>query len=226
MHIFIYYHQYLLFCVLEPSSLNNSLGYDRNRGLGLNSKSLSGKYYRPQPNMDSDDLNNKQIQNSRSTRLLNNKPLQGLYYRNKEIDRQNSMTSEDLNSQPSNGLYNIKKQNNKTLKDQNITNRQNSKTSDFRDYPNLTKTKINPSVWRIARQKSLAPSSYEDVSQQISVGNDNTNMMNIMNSIKQPLNGQNIIFKSFRKCCINGECRMLQDEEECKIDDYFVSNLN
>jgi len=206
--------------------LNNSLGYDRHRGLGLNSKSLSGKYYRQQPNTDSDDLNNKQIQHSRSSRFLNNKPLKDLYYRNKEIDGQNSMTSEDLNSKPLNGLNSIKKQNDKTLKHQNIMNRQNSKTSYFRDYPNLTKTIINnPSVRRIALQKSLAPSSNEDVSQQVSVGNENLNIMNIMNSIKNPSNGQNVIFKSFRKCCINGDCRMLQDGEECRIDDYFVSNL-
>jgi len=45
--------------------LNNSLEYDRNRGLGLNSKSQHGTYYKKQPNyMDSDDLNNENIQNS------------------------------------------------------------------------------------------------------------------------------------------------------------------
>lgn len=46
--------------------MKNSLEYDRNRGLGLqNSKSQHGKYHKQQSNyMDSDDLNNENIQNS------------------------------------------------------------------------------------------------------------------------------------------------------------------
>jgi len=207
--------------VLESFSLNNSLGNGRNRELGLNSKSPSDKYYgRQQNDMDSDDLNNGQIQNSMSSRFLNNKPRSGQYYRNNGIDRQNSMTSEVLNSKPLNDQYNINDQNDKTLENLNIRKRQNSITSNFQDFPNSTKTKMIPSARRIVRQKTLSPSSNEDV------GNDNSSMMNIMNSIKKPLNEQHIVFKQLRKCCINGECRMLQDGEECSIDDYFVSNLD
>jgi len=213
--------------------LNNSLGYGRNRGLDLNSKSLSGKYYEQQPNdMDSDDesddLNNRQIQNSMSSNFLNNKPLSRVYNRNNGIDRQNSMTSRVLNSKPLNGLrqhnININNQNDKTLENPNIKKRQNSITSDFQNFPNSSKTKIIPLPKHMVRQKTLSSSSNEDNSQQISAGNDNLSMM--MSSIKKPLNGQHIVFKQFRRCCIGGDCRMLQDGEECSIDDYFVSNLD
>lgn len=209
-------------------SLNNSLGYGRNRGLDLNSKSLSGKYYEQQPNdMDSDDesddLNNRQIQNSMSSNFLNNKPLSRVYNRNNGIDRQNSMPSRVLNSKPLNGLrqhnININNQNDKTLENPNIKKRQNSITSDFQNFPNSSKTKIIPLPKHMVRQKTLSSSSNEDNSQQISAGNDNLSMM--MSSIKKPLNGQHIVFKQFRRCCIGGDCRMLQDGEECSIDDYF-----
>ncbi|XP_060867483.1 putative uncharacterized protein DDB_G0282499 [Metopolophium dirhodum] len=201
-------------------SLNNSSGYGRNRGLGLNSKSLSGKYYEQQPNdMDSDDLNNRQIQNSMSSNFLNNKSLSGVHNRNNGIDRQNSMTSGVLNSKPLNGLYDINNQNDKTLENLNIRKRQNSLTSDFQNFPNSSKTKIIPLPRHMVRQKTLSSSSNEDNSQQISVDNDNSSMR--MNSIKKPLNEQHIVFKQFRKCCIGGDCRMLQDGEECSIDDYF-----
>jgi len=166
------------------------LGNGRNRGLGLNSKSPSGNYYEQQPNdMDSEDLNNGQIQNSMSSHFLNNKPLSGVYNRNNGIDRRNSMTSGVPNSKRLNDLYSINNHNDKTLEDPSIGKMQNSITSDFQ-------------------------------------GNDNSSMMNIMKSMKKPLNGQHIVFKSLRKCCINGECRMLKDGEECSIDDYFVSNLD
>ncbi|XP_001948456.2 uncharacterized protein LOC100162791 isoform X1 [Acyrthosiphon pisum] len=201
-------------------SLNNSLGYGKNRGLGLNSKSLSGKYYEQQPNdMDSDDLNNRQIQNSMNSHFLNNKPQNGVFYKNNGIDRQNSMTSEVLNSKPLKDLYSMNNQNDKTLEGPSIGKRQNSITSGALNFPNSSKTKIIPLASLMARQKTLSPSSNEDDSQQISVGNDNSSMM--MNSIKIPLNEQHIVFKQLRKCCINRECRILQDGEECSINDYF-----
>ncbi|XP_022166721.1 uncharacterized protein LOC111031189 isoform X2 [Myzus persicae] len=182
-------------------SLNNSSGYEKNRGLDLKNKSSRGVYYGRQPNdMDSGDLNNDKILNSMMSRFPNNKPLSGLYNKNNPMD----LTSRNLN----------------------IGKRQNSLTSNFQDIPDLTRTKINPLAKGIARQNTLPSSSNEDDSQRISFGNDNSNMMSMMNSIQKPLNngglnGQNIIFKSFRRCCINNECRMLKDGEECSIEDYL-----
>lgn len=215
------------FFILESFNLNSSLGYERNPRLSLGSKSLSGKYYgQPSNDMDSDEVNNGQIQNNMSSRFLSNKPQSGLYYRNNGLDKLHSMTPRVLKSKSLNGLHNINNQNDKTLEDLNTRKRQNSITSDFQDFPNLSRTKTIPLARHIVRQKTLSSSSNEDDSQQISVGNDNSSMMNIINSLKKPLNEQRIVFKSVRKCCINGECRVLKDGEECSIDDYFVSNLD
>jgi len=187
-------------------SSNNSLGYDRNRGLDLNNKPRV--QYGRKPNYTNlGGLNNDQIQNSMSSGFLNNKPLSGPYNRNNPMD----LTSGNLN----------------------IGKRQNSMTSNFQGIPDLTKTKINPLASGIARQNSLYSSSNEDDSQRITFVNDNSGMMNMMSSIKKRLNDgglntENIIFKSFRKCCINNDlndCRMLKYGEECTMNDHYVSNL-
>ncbi|XP_060837458.1 uncharacterized protein LOC132919695 [Rhopalosiphum padi] len=146
-------------------SSNGSLGYDGNRGLGLDNKSRGGtQSIRQKPyNMDSDNLNNGQRQN----------------------------------------------------KNQNTRKRQNTITSDFQDFPNLTQIKTNPSAKRTERlrQKPLPPSLNEDNSQQINDNIENSGMVNY-NTM------------SFRKCCINGNCRMLKDGEECGIEDIFRNMKN
>jgi len=179
-----------MYYFLESFSSNGSLGYDGNRGLGLDNKSRGGtQSIRQKPyNMDSDNLNNGQ--------------------------RQNSMISEGLKMRPPSGLKNRNKQIYNVSENQNTRKRQNTVTSDFQDFPNLTQIKTNPSAKRTERlrQKPLPPSLNEDNSQQINDNIENSGMVNY-NTM------------SFRKCCINGNCRMLKDGEECGIEDIFVSNL-
>jgi len=216
--------------VLESFSFNNALGHERNPGLSLGSKSLSGKYYGQQSDdMDSDEVTNgnRQIRDSMSSRYLSNKPQSDLYYTKNGLDRlKNSMTPRVLKIKSPDGQYNINNQNDKTLEGLNTRKRQNSITSDFQNFPNSSRTKTIPLIRHIVRQKTFPSSSNEDNSQQISIGNDKLSMMNILNSLKNPSNEQRIVFQSVRRCCINGECRVLKDGEECSIDDYFVSNLD
>jgi hypothetical protein len=130
------------------------------------------------------------------------------------------------------GLNNRNKQIYNVSENQNTRKRQNTITSDFQDFqdfPNLTQIKTNPSAKRRKRlrQKPLPPSLNEDNSQQI---NDNIENSGMVNYNKTPFNDRDIngqrISMSFRKCCINGNCRMLKDGEECGIEDIFVSNLD
>ncbi|XP_026812104.1 uncharacterized protein LOC113553133 isoform X2 [Rhopalosiphum maidis] len=165
-------------------SSNDSLGYDGNRGLGLDNKSRRGtQSIRQKPyNMDLGDLHNGQ--------------------------RQNSMISEE---------------------NQNTRKRQNTVTSDFQNFPNLTQIKMNPSAKHTERlrQKPLPPSLNEDNSQQT---NDNVENSGMVNFNKNPFNDRDIIGQRFsmsiRKCCINGNCRILKDGEDCGIEDYFRNIKN
>jgi len=180
-------------------SSDDSLEYNGNRGLDLNSKSRRGtQSVRQKPyNMESGDLNNGQ--------------------------RQNSMISEDLNRRPPSGINNRIKQIDKTSENQNTRKRQSTITPDFQDFP------MNPLPKRTKRlrQKPLPTSLNEDNSQQI---NDDIENSDVVNYNKNPFNNRDIIGQrvtmSFRKCCINGNCRMLKDGENCGIEDIFKNMKN
>lgn len=208
LQLTIFYHTYFFFnfyCFLDSFRSNDALGYDRNRRSVQDNKSQSSMNCKQKQNyMDSNNLNNGQMNNNMISSFSNNKPLSDLNNKN----MQNDNTSEN----------------------QGIGKRQNSVISDFQDYPNIKQTIINPLVRRLGslRQNSLPSSLNKDASQRISDGNENSSITNMMNSNKNTFNdpGQNIVSMSVRECCINNKCRVLKDGEKCDIEDYFVSNLD
>ncbi|XP_025204255.1 putative uncharacterized protein DDB_G0286901 [Melanaphis sacchari] len=215
-------------------SSNASSGYDGNRGLGSNNKSRRGVHYKRKPyDMVSNNQNSEQMQNNMNSGFSNDKSLSDLDNTNYQTEmtlddsnikkRNNDMTFESLNKRPLSGLNNRNKKNENTSENKNIRERQNSIISDS------TQTKMNllDRIKENLRQNPLFPKLNEDDSQRINYGNEKSSVTNMMNFNKNLFNdrgvlGQNINL-SFRKCCINGNCRVLKDGEKCGVEDLFTN---
>ncbi|CAH1711628.1 unnamed protein product [Aphis gossypii] len=191
-------------------SSNDALEFDGNRR-SIHDMISSFSNKKPLSDLDNRNNSNDQIDTTLDDPSIQNK--------------KNRMNFEVLNNRPLSSLNSRNMQNGNTSENQGIGKRQN-KISDIQDFPSIGKTINTPSVRRLGstRQNSLPPSLNEDDSQGISDGNENSNIMNMMNTFNN--RGHKIVSISLRQCCINNECRMLKEGEQCGIEDYLKDMKN
>ncbi|KAE9545243.1 hypothetical protein AGLY_000786 [Aphis glycines] len=236
----------------KPFSSNNGLEYNRNRGLVQDNK--SSNYFGPHDLSSSSNTANVAGEDSEEQssplrllkKLINSNDASQFDGNRRSI---HDMISSSSNKKPLSDLDNRNNSNDQidtTLNDPSIQNKKNrmnfedlnkrplsslnSRNMQSLNFPSIGKTIITPSVWRLGstRQNSLFPSLNEDDSQGISDGNENSNIMNMMNFNKNIFNnpGHKIVGISLTRCCINNKCRVLKEGEKCDIVDLLKDMKN